>query len=65
MPSEPSAKPTGTGQEGAGAPAGATKEIPVHIEGGPKVSKVDQIADRAAHKGSERQQRDDPTIFTE
>ncbi len=56
--------PTGTGQESAGTPAGVTAEIPIHIEGGKPVDKLDQIANRAAHKGLDRQHHDDPTIFT-
>jgi hypothetical protein len=59
-----SALPTGTGQEGAGAPSGATKEIPVHLEGGKHIDKMDQIANRAALKGKDRQHREDPTEFT-
>jgi hypothetical protein len=64
MPTNSSAEPTGTGQEGAGTPAGANEEIPIHIEGGKPVDKLDQIANRAARKGEERQHREDPTIFT-
>jgi hypothetical protein len=64
MPIETSVEPTGTGQQGAGAPAGTTEEIPIHIEGGKPVDKVDQIADRASRKGMERQHREDPDIFT-
>jgi hypothetical protein len=59
-----SSEPTGTGQQGAGTPSGVTEDIPVHIEGGKHIDKLDQIANRAAHKGLDRQQHDDPTEFT-
>jgi len=64
MSTDTSAEPTGTGQEGAGSPAGATKDIPIHIEGGKPVDKVEQIANRAAHKGLDRERNEDPSIFT-
>ena len=55
--------PTGTGQEGAGTPAGVRVEVPIHTEGKP-VDKLDQLANRAAHKGVDRQHNHDATIFT-
>jgi hypothetical protein len=55
--------PAGTGQEGAASPAGAKENIPVHIEGEP-VDKLEELANRAAHKGLDRQHSDDATIFT-
>jgi len=58
------AEPTGTGQQGAGTPSGVTQEIPIHIEGGKHIDKLDQIANRASHKGVDRQHREDPTEFT-
>jgi hypothetical protein len=64
MLTETKVNPTGTGQQGAGSPAGANKDIPVHIEGGKPVDKIDQIANRAAHKANDRQQHDDATVFT-
>ena len=65
MTKENDAAPIGTGQEGAGTPVGENVEIPVHIEGEPhEVSKLDQLANRAARKGSDRQHRGDATIFT-
>jgi hypothetical protein len=54
------ATPVGTGQQGAGSPAGANKDIPLHKP----VSKVDEIADHAAKKGIEREHHDDHTVFT-
>ncbi len=63
MPIETNVEPVGTGVEGAGLPAGATKEIPVHLEGEPE-RKLDHIANRAAIKGFQRQLREDPTEFT-
>jgi len=64
MSTDTSAEPTGTGQAGAGSPAGATKDVPIHIEGGKPVDKVEEIANRAAHKGTDRQHNQDSTIFT-
>jgi len=63
MASETSVNPVGTGQSGAGVPAGAEKDIPVHLEGEPE-KKLDHVANRAAGKGFQRQQREDPTEFT-
>jgi len=57
-------KPIGTGQEGAGTPAGVNEENPVHIEGKQPVSKMDRLANRAARKGVERTHREDPMPFT-
>ena len=59
MTTENDVAPTGTGQEGAGTPAGVEKEIPVK-----PVDKLDQLANRAAHKGLDRQHNTDATIFT-
>jgi len=64
MTVETNVEPTGTGQQGAGSPAGTQKDIPIHIQGGKPVDKEEQIANRAAKKGMERQQREDPTVFT-
>jgi hypothetical protein len=64
MATDTSAEPTGTGQEGAGTPAGVNKEVPIHIEGGKPVDKIEEIANHAAHKGLNREHREDPTIFT-
>ena len=64
MSTDTSANPTGTGQQGAGLPAGATEDIPVHIEGGKPVDSMDHNADKLAHKGIDRQRHDDPTVFT-
>jgi hypothetical protein len=64
MAIETSVEPAGTGQEGAGLPAGATREIPIQIEGGKPIDKIEQIANRAAHRGLDRQHREDPTEFT-
>lgn len=59
MTTENDVSPTGTGQEGAGSPAGATVEVPVK-----PVDKLDQIANRSAHKGLDRELNNDATIFT-
>ena len=64
MAIETNVKPIGTGQQGAGTPAGVDRDIPVHIEGEAPVDKLDQLADRAARKGLDRQHHDDPKIFT-
>ncbi len=64
MLTETNVNPTGTGQQGAGSPAGVKKDIPIHVEGGEPVDKVEHAADKAAKKGFERQQREDPTVFT-
>jgi hypothetical protein len=64
MPIETNVEPTGTGQQGAGAPAGIKQDIPIHIEGGKPVDTLDRAAGRAAIRGIERQHREDPTIFT-
>ncbi len=63
MSTDTSARPTGTGQAGAGTPAGVNKDIPIHIEGEPH-EQVNEVAGHAARKGFERQQREDPTEFT-
>lgn len=63
MPIETNVQPVGTGVEGAGSPDGATKEIPVHLNGEPE-HKLDHLANRAAAKGFQRQLREDPTEFT-
>ena len=55
--------PTGTGQEGAGTPAGVTEDIPIHVDGKP-VDDIEELANRAAHKGIDRQHHDDASIFT-
>jgi hypothetical protein len=64
MTTENNVAPTGTGQGGAGTPAGVNVEVPVHIEGKPPIDKLDQLANRAAHKGMDRQHNSDATIFT-
>ena len=64
MTINPSEEPVGTGQEGAGTPAGVEKEIPVDIEGQQPENKMDRLANRAARKGIDRLQRNDPTPFT-
>jgi hypothetical protein len=64
MRTETNVNPTGTGQEGAGRPAGAQKDIPIHVDGGKPVDNVEHSADKAAKKGIERQHREDPTVFT-
>jgi hypothetical protein len=64
MKVETNVSPTGTGQQGAGAPAGTKKDIPVHVEGGKPIDKEEHLANKAAKKGMERQQREDPTVFT-
>jgi hypothetical protein len=64
MAIETKVNPTGTGQQGAGTPAGVEKEIPIHIEGGAPTDPVEHLANKAARRGLERQQHDDPTIFT-
>ena len=61
MKAESNAEPIGTGQEGAGSPAGA--EVEVNIKKVP-LDKLDRLADRAARKGIDRQHRGDATIFT-
>jgi hypothetical protein len=61
--SDTNVEPTGTGQEGAGTPAGVKKDIPIHLEGQP-IRKLDQVAGRAARRGLEREHREDATIFT-
>ena len=63
MSTENDVAPTGTGQEGAGTPAGVNVDVPIHEEGKP-VDKLDEIANRAAHKGIDRLHRGDATIFT-
>jgi hypothetical protein len=63
MSTENNVTPTGTGQAGAGSPAGTKVDVPVHIDGEP-VDKLDEIANRAAHKGIDREHRNDATIFT-
>ena len=55
--------PTGTGQEGAGTPSGVNVDVPVHIDGKP-VDKLDQLANKAARKGLDREHRGDATEFT-
>jgi hypothetical protein len=57
MTTENDVAPTGTGQEGAGSPAGVNVEVPVHIEGKPPVDKLDRLANRAARKGVKRQNK--------
>jgi hypothetical protein len=64
MSTDTKAEPVGTGQAGAGAPAGVTKDVPIHIEGGKPVDKIEEVANRAAHKGIDRQHNEDSTIFT-
>ncbi len=64
MTINPSEEPVGTGQEGAGTPAGVEKEIPVDIEGQKPENKMDRLANRAARKGIDRLQRNDPMPFT-
>ena len=61
MKTESNVEPIGTGQEGAGSPAGAGVEV--NIKKVP-VDKLDRLADRAARKGIDRQHRGDATIFT-
>jgi hypothetical protein len=63
MMSENDIAPTGTGQEGAGTPTGATAEVPVHIDGKP-ADKLDELANKAARKGLDRVHRGDATEFT-
>lgn len=63
MTIESTAVPVGTGQEGAPTPAGADKDIPVHLEGEPS-KRLEHLADKAASKGLNRQQKQDPTEFT-
>jgi hypothetical protein len=63
MTTEDNVAPTGIGQEGAGTPAGVQADIPIHEEGKP-VDKLDEIANRAARKGIDREHRGDATIFT-
>jgi hypothetical protein len=53
--------PVGTGQQGAGSPFG--DDIKAHINEKP-LDKLDEAADHAARKGFERQQQEDPSIFT-
>ena len=58
MASEPSAQPTGTGQEGAPSPAGSSSgESPTSTY--PK-SRIQQVANDMAQKGFNRERRDDP-----
>jgi len=64
MAINPSEEPVGTGQEGAGTPAGVEKEIPVDIEGQQPENKMDQLASRMARRAIDRLQRNDPTPFT-
>jgi hypothetical protein len=59
MKTENDVAPTGTGQAGAGTPAGVQKDVPVK-----PTDKMNRIADRAAHKGKDRQHKGDATIFT-
>ncbi len=59
MMNENDVAPAGTGQEGAGTPAGVKQDIPVKPP-----DKVDQIANRAAQKGLNREHNSDPTVFT-
>jgi hypothetical protein len=63
MTTENNVSPTGTGQEGAGTPAGATADVPIHVDGKPE-DKLDELANRAAHKGLAREHSGDATIFT-
>ncbi|AXC15005.1 hypothetical protein ACPOL_5759 [Acidisarcina polymorpha] len=63
MATENNVDPAGTGQQGAGMPAGTQADIPVHIEGEPE-HKLEHSADHAARRGLERQHREDPTEFT-
>lgn len=63
MTTKNDAAPTGTGQEGAGTPAGVKVEVPIHTEVKP-VDKLDQLANRASRKGFDREQKNDATIFT-
>ncbi len=63
MTIENDVSPTGTGQAGAGTPAGVNADVPIHVDGKP-VDKLDELANRAAHKGVDREHRDDATIFT-
>jgi hypothetical protein len=64
MAIETNANPVGTGQEGAGTPVGANEEIPVHVEGHKPIDKLDQLANKSARKGIDRQHRQDSTEFT-
>jgi len=64
MGTETNVDPVGTGQEGAGTPAGVNEEIPVHVEGHKPISKLDQLANKSARKGIDRQHRQDSTEFT-
>jgi hypothetical protein len=63
MTIESTAVPAGTGQEGAPLPAGASKDIPIHLEGEPS-KRLEHLANKAASKGFDRQQSQDPTEFT-
>jgi hypothetical protein len=65
MPIETNVKPTGTGQQGAGSPAGAKTDIPAQVSGGKPVDKMDNLANKFAKKGRERQHRENNlTPFT-
>jgi hypothetical protein len=64
MAIETNVDPVGTGQAGAGSPAGVNKEIPVHVEGHKPEDKLDQLADKSARRGIDRQHRQDSTEFT-
>lgn len=63
MTTENDVAPTGTGEEGAGTPAGVNEDIPIHVDGKP-VDKLEELANRAARKGIDRAHRGDATIFT-
>jgi hypothetical protein len=63
MTTENDVSPAGTGQAGAGSPAGVNVDVPVHVDGKP-VDKLDELANRAARRGIDREHRGDATIFT-
>ncbi len=64
MAIETNENPVGTGQEGAGTPAGVNKETGVHIEGRKPISKLDQLAKKSSRRAKDRQHRQDSSEFT-
>jgi hypothetical protein len=63
MTIKPSVAPVGTGQEGASTPKGRGTEVPIHLEGGPD-KRIDDMGNRAAGKGFDRQKQQDQSEFT-
>jgi hypothetical protein len=63
MAIDDNAEPVGTGQEGAGSPL-PEEETSTPIKGSTPEQRIQEIANRQARRGFQRQTRQDPTPFT-